>query len=163
MVLLTQGAGVCFSKDDTIRLDVKVEGQEKRLEPEDEMAIILERVKKGDLPTIQFEFDSEKLKPSSAPTLDAIADLMLRNPKMKLLVHAHTCTIGTKEYNLDLSERRAKSVKTYLTKKGVPPPSIRFRGKGFSEPIADNKTIEGRRLNRRVEFQLLRRWWSSIY
>ena len=51
----------------------------------------------------------------------------------------------------------------YLVKQGVPPPSIQFRGKGADMPIADNKTEEGRRLNRRVEFTLVQRDWDAVY
>jgi len=59
--------------------------------------------------------------------------------------------------------RRAKAVRDYLIKKGVQPSSMRYRGKGFSEPIADNGTPEGRERNRRVEFLLFTRDWSSVY
>ena len=147
-----------------LRLDLGSDNERIRFrDAADELADIQRRVDRGELPKIQFDFDSAVIRPDSYPTLDVIADLMRRNPRLKLLALAHTCIIGTKEYNLDLSRRRAKSVKTYLVKQGIPPPSIRFRGKGFSEPIADNSTEEGRRKNRRVEFRLLKRWWSSVY
>ncbi len=121
------------------------------------------RVRKGKLPKILFDFDSDKIEPGSRPTLDEIAAILRRHPDVKVMVLAHTCNMGSEEYNQDLSERRAKSVKAYLVKRGVPPPSIRFRGKGFSEPIADNATEEGRIRNRRVEFRLGRRGWSAVY
>ncbi len=121
------------------------------------------RVRKGKLPKILFDFDSDKVEPGSRPTLDEIAAILRRHPDVKVMVLAHTCNMGSEEYNLDLSERRAKSVKAYLVRRGVPPPSIRFRGKGFSEPVADNSTEEGRIKNRRVEFRLGRRGWSAVY
>lgn len=71
--------------------------------------------------------------------------------------------MGSPEYNENLSVRRAKAVKAYLVKQGVPPPSIQFRGKGLTEPIADNKTEEGRSRNRRVEFTLVQRDWDAVY
>lgn len=92
-----------------------------------------------------------------------IADLQLRNPTLKFRITAHTCDLGTPEYNENLSVLRAKAVKTYLVKQGVPPPSIQFRGKGHTEPRADNKTEEGRRKNRRVEFSLVQREWDAVY
>lgn len=132
-------------------------------EAQKELKGIQDRVRNGDLPKIQFDFDSDKLRPESIPTLDAIADLLLRHPDRKLRVEAHTCRLGSEEYNLKLSTRRAKAVRDHLIQKGVPPPSIRFHGHGYSEPIADNGTPEGRARNRRVEFRLFTRDWSSVY
>ena len=132
-------------------------------EPEGELKLIIGRIKSGELPQIQFEFDSDKILLESHPTLDAIADLMLANPKVHMMVRAHTDNIGAEAYNFDLSQRRAKSVKAYLVKRGVPPPSIRYRGLGFSMPIADNSTDEGRAQNRRVEFRVTTRDWDAVY
>ncbi|MDE2040039.1 MAG: OmpA family protein [Elusimicrobia bacterium] len=131
--------------------------------PQEELALIIARIKRGELPRIQFRFDSDKLQLSSYPTLDAIADLMLNYPKAHMMVWAHTDNIGSEPYNLDLSLRRAKSVKAYLVQRGVPPPSIRYRGYGFSKPIATNATPEGRALNRRVEFHMTSRDWNAVY
>lgn len=165
-----QGSGNGASQDGlsgrVIRLDAgkKPEATEKELaDAQEELREIQRRVDKGDLPKVQFDFDSDALRPEATPTLEAIADLLRRNPRLKLVIFAHTCNLGSEAYNLRLSQRRAKSVKGYLAKRGVPPPAMRFHGKGFSQPIADNSTEEGRIKNRRVEFQLLRRWWSSVY
>lgn len=127
------------------------------------LADIQRRIDAGDLPKIQFDFDSAKLRPESEEVIDLIAEMMLDNPQLKLMVFAHTCNMGAEQYNLDLSQRRAKSVKTALVKRGIPPPSVRYRGLGFEKPVADNDTEEGREKNRRVEFHVMRRWWSSIY
>lgn len=121
------------------------------------------RIESGDLPKILFEFDKAEITPESAPTLDLIADVIVRNPKLKVVILAHTDSVGTEEYNLDLSERRAGAVKTALAKRGVPPPSMRFRGFGFSRPVADNATDAGRAKNRRVEFRVTGRDWPSVY
>lgn len=149
--------------DGVIRMDIRHETEGGFQKASEELAEIQRRVDKGDLPKIQFGFDSDKIRADSFPTLDAVADLLRRTPRYKLLLFAHTCNIGSEDYNLTLSRRRAKSVKTYLVKRGILPPSIRYRGKGFSEPLADNGTPEGREKNRRVEFRLLQRWWSSVY
>lgn len=132
-------------------------------DPAQELAEILKKVERGELPKIQFEFDSAKILLESYPTLDAIAELIMSDDKIKVKVLAHTDNIGTDEYNLDLSQRRARSVKSHLVKRGVPPPSVRFIGLGSTQPIADNATDEGRALNRRVEFRLTTRDWNAVY
>jgi OmpA-OmpF porin, OOP family len=121
------------------------------------------RVQAGDLPKIQFEFDKDAITPESDPTLDLIAQVLLSDEHLKLMIFAHCDNIGADDYNLDLSQRRAKSVKTYLAQKGVYPPSMRFRGYGATKPIADNATDEGRAKNRRVEFYIMTREWKAVY
>ena len=121
------------------------------------------RIETGDLPKILFEFDKDEITPESAPTLDLISEVIIKNDKLKVVILAHTDSIGTEEYNEDLSERRARSVKTALAKRGVPPPSMRFKGFGFSRPIADNSTDAGRAKNRRVEFRVTGRDWPAVY
>jgi outer membrane protein OmpA-like peptidoglycan-associated protein len=66
------------------------------------------------------------------------------------MVEGHTDSVGTEEYNLALSDRRAKAVFDYLSSRGVDPARVSSVGKGESAPIADNTTAEGRQLNRRV-------------
>ena len=132
-------------------------------EAEKQLQDIEEEVRSGILPKIEFDFDSDVIKPSSRPTLDAVAEILIKNPTLKVLITAHTCRIGSYKYNMDLSLRRARSVKKYLTSQGVIPSYVRFRGKGYTEPIADNRTPEGRARNRRVEFHILQREWSAIY
>lgn len=124
---------------------------------------IQSRIDKGDLPKIQFDLGSARLRDSSLEVIDLIADVLRRNPRLKLRITAHTCSIGERDYNMWLSRERAKSVKEALVKQGIPPPSIRYYGKGPDSPIATNRTEEGRELNRRVEFHVVRRGWSSIY
>jgi OOP family OmpA-OmpF porin len=67
-------------------------------------------------------------------------------------VQGFTDSIGTEEYNLGLSQRRADAVRNYLVEKGVDPKIITAKGYGESNPVASNDTKEGRALNRRVEF-----------
>ena len=136
---------------------------ERELKARAAIRAIEDRVARGDLPKIQFDFDKDTITPESYATLDAVAEVIISDGHLKLMIFAHTDSVGTEEYNLDLSERRAKSVKTYLTKKGVYPPYVRFHGYGFSKPIADNATDEGRAKNRRVEFYVTTRDWNSVY
>lgn len=154
-------AGIIIDDDDRRSYKHEDEAEERRAR--EELADIVKRVETGDLPKIQFEFDRDEITPESAPTLILIANLLLKNPRLKVICLAHTDSVGTSEYNLDLSERRAKSVKEDLVRRGVPPPSIRFRGMGYSRPIADNSTDEGRAKNRRVEFRVTYREWEAVY
>lgn len=124
---------------------------------------IEDRVARGDLPKIQFEFDKADILPESTPTLDLIAQVLRSDEHLKLMIFAHCDAIGTDEYNLDLSQRRAKSVSDYLASKGVQPPSMRHHGFGSSKPIATNATEEGRAKNRRVEFYIMSREWKAVY
>lgn len=135
--------------------------EEKRARQE---LVAIERlVERGELPKIQFEFDKADITPDSYPTLDRIAILLAAHPRLHLYVMAHTDSVGSEEYNLDLSERRAKEVKGYLVRKGVPPPFVRYKGLGFSRPLQDNATDEGRTKNRRVEFRVTYRDWETVY
>jgi outer membrane protein OmpA-like peptidoglycan-associated protein len=137
------------------------EAEERRAR--EALAEIQKKVETGTLPKIQFEFDKDDITPESDPTLILVAELLLKNPRLKVICLAHTDSVGTSEYNLDLSERRARSVKAFLVKQGVPPPSIRFKGMGYSMPLEDNATDEGRAKNRRVEFRVTYRDWSAVY
>lgn len=79
---------------------------------------------------------------------------MLTNPKLQLEISGHTCDIGTADYNLGLSQRRAQSVFDYLVLKGVEPEKLTHTGFGEGQPLNENKNLEQRKLNRRVEFKV---------
>lgn len=149
--------------DDGIDAERAASADEQERRAREAIEDIERRIESGDLPKILFEFDKDEITPESAPTLDLIAEVITRNDKLKVVILAHTDSIGTEEYNEDLSERRARSVKTALAKRGVPPPSMRFKGFGFSRPIADNSTDAGRAKNRRVEFRVTGRDWPAVY
>jgi len=140
-----------------------VSDQEAERRAREALEDIQRRVDSGDLPKIQFRFDSDEITPESYETLDLIARIVLSNQHLKIFALAHCDSVGTSEYNQDLSERRASSVKAFLVQHGVPPPSVRYRGFGFSRPMADNATEEGRARNRRVEFRITTREWGAIY
>jgi len=110
--------------------------------PEPKKELVLERV--------YFETGSAKLKPESAVTLDKAAASLKDFPDVKIQVAGHTDSVGSDAFNLKLSQARAKSVMDYLISKGVDPKQLTAKGYGESEPIADNKTAEGRAQNRRV-------------
>jgi outer membrane protein OmpA-like peptidoglycan-associated protein len=103
---------------------------------------------------ILFDFDSSKIKPQSIPILDEVAKYLGQEPSTNLAIEGHTDSVGTKEYNLKLSMRRANAVRVYLLKKGsVQPARLKASGFGFSKPVATNKTAAGRAQNRRVVFR----------
>jgi len=104
---------------------------------------------------IQFDFDKYDIKPESYPILDEIADVMLSDPKLKLEIQGHTDNVGGVDYNMTLSENRARAVYDALISRGIEPSRLRYRGFGFSRPLASNDTEEGRAKNRRTEFVIL--------
>ncbi|MBI5646275.1 MAG: PD40 domain-containing protein [Ignavibacteriae bacterium] len=105
--------------------------------------------------TVLFDFDQATLRPESKPELDRAMRFILQNPGRKFEISAHTDALGTEEYNLDLSERRAQAVRRYLVDHGVPTDIIFAKGYGESQPIDDNETPQGRQRNRRVELTVI--------
>lgn len=99
-----------------------------------------------------FETGKSKIKSSSYSHLNLLASLLNENPTYTLAVNGYTDNTGKPESNLVLSKARAQSVKEYLVKQGVGADRITANGFGIENPIADNKTAEGRAKNRRVEF-----------
>ncbi|HRP02010.1 MAG TPA: OmpA family protein [Candidatus Kapabacteria bacterium] len=104
---------------------------------------------------IQFDFDSTSVKPESYPIIDELVDLMYTWPKLRFDIHGHTDNVGTQEYNQILSEKRAKAVYDLLISKGIDEKRLRYRGFGFSRPIAQNDTEQGKAKNRRTEFIII--------
>ncbi|MGD9685077.1 MAG: OmpA family protein [Candidatus Obscuribacterales bacterium] len=103
---------------------------------------------------ILFDFDSDNLRPLSKKILDELADYLTGKPGLKLQVEGHTCTIGGKAYNLDLSRRRARSVRNYLVDHcHIDASRLSSVGYGFERPLKSNSTPAGRRKNRRVVFK----------
>lgn len=102
--------------------------------------------------SLLFTSGKTELRPAAQAKLSAVADALIQqNPDATIIVEGHTDTQGSEAINLDLSTRRAEVVRDYLAAHGVAPDRIRAEGFGFSRPIADNKTAEGRANNRRVE------------
>ncbi len=100
---------------------------------------------------VSFDFDSARIKHGFARSLDKLADVLLKYDRTVVHVVGHTDSVGSEEYNLDLSRRRAEAVADYLASRGVPRDRLRTEGRGESEPRASNATEAGRQLNRRVE------------
>ena len=101
---------------------------------------------------VLFTSGKAELLPAAQAKLTEVANaLTQQNPDAAIVVEGHTDAQGSQTFNLDLSTRRAQAVRDYLASHGVAPDRIRSEGLGFSRPIADNKTAEGRANNRRVE------------
>lgn len=106
--------------------------------------------------SIQFESRAARILPESFYVLDAVVDILLRNPQVKQMrVEGHTDNVGGAAFNLNLSEDRAQSIMQYLIEKGVEPSRLTGEGFGLTKPIADNKTEAGRARNRRVQFEIV--------
>jgi outer membrane protein OmpA-like peptidoglycan-associated protein len=107
------------------------------------------------LRNLYFDFDKATFKQESYPELNKLERMMSQNPNIKVEIGGHTDMIGTKNYNLFLSRKRAEAVKDFLTKKGIDPRRIKAVGYGTSKPLVSNDDEEdGRELNRRVEFKV---------
>lgn len=102
-----------------------------------------------------FDFDKSIVKPEGKAKLDELIKALSGMDTEVIVAVGHTDWIGTDAYNQKLSERRAKAVKAYLVSKGVPADKIFTEGKGKKQPIASNKTREGRAKNRRVEVEVV--------
>ena len=107
------------------------------------------------LKNIFFETDSFSLKLESNEQLREIVDFMNKNSKLVIEIGGHTDSQGSESYNLNLSAKRADAVVKYLVDSGIAPLRLKSNGYGFSNPIADNSTEEGKAQNRRTEFKIL--------
>lgn len=107
------------------------------------------------LENIQFEFNSSQLTEASKVILNNSVITLLNNPDIKVELSGHTCNMGSAEYNLWLSERRAQSVRNYLISKGLEASRLTAVGFGLTRPIESNDSLAGRIKNRRVEFKVL--------
>jgi outer membrane protein OmpA-like peptidoglycan-associated protein len=114
------------------------------------------RVERVVLQSVHFEFDKSRLTPLGRRVLDEAAQRIKETPGLTVEIEGHTDSIGTELYNLGLGQRRAEVVKGYLVlRHQVDPQRMTALSYGESRPIADNRTAEGRALNRRVEFKVL--------
>ena len=109
------------------------------------------------LNNIFFDFNKATLKEESFPELDRIVGFLKDNQSIEIQVSGHTDNVGSDDYNLKLSDDRSKSVYDYLISKGIEAARLKFKGYGETKPVATNDTEEGKALNRRVEFVVLKK------
>ena len=102
-----------------------------------------------------FDFDKSALKPAAITSLNSLAGKVKSLTLEVIVAVGHTDSVGTDAYNQKLSIRRAEAVKKHLVSQGIEAKRIYVEGKGESQPVADNKTAEGRSKNRRVEIEAI--------
>ena len=102
-----------------------------------------------------FDFDKSALKPEGKAKLDDLVSKLKAVNLEVIIAIGHTDSIGSKAYNQKLSLRRASSVKAYLVSKGIEANRVYTEGKGETQPVANNRTKEGRAKNRRVEIEVV--------
>jgi len=104
---------------------------------------------------IFFETDSYELKSESVIELNRLVELLQNNPTMRIEVGGHTDDVGADDYNLKLSDNRAKAVVEFLQSKNIPTERLTWKGYGETKPVADNSTDEGKAQNRRTEIRVV--------
>ena len=104
---------------------------------------------------IEFDFDRAELRPENRELLSRIVGILLSSEGYSLYVYGHTDDVGSADYNLELSERRAEAVRDYLVETGIDGAIIDTKGYGKSSPRADGIDAESRAKNRRVEIGIV--------
>jgi OOP family OmpA-OmpF porin len=104
---------------------------------------------------IEFESGKAALTPSGMAVLDQMSEALKQLGGIKVEVIGHTDNAGSRAGNLSLSQARAEAVKTYVMARGIHPDSIAVSGEGPDRPVADNRTLDGRARNRRIEFKVV--------
>jgi outer membrane protein OmpA-like peptidoglycan-associated protein len=120
--------------------------------------VCMEQIKIGKkivLRNVFFDFDKATLRPESEAELERLREILVKNPHIKIQILGHTDSDGNDDYNMKLSDARAKAVVTYLVKKGIDATRMKSHGYGETKPVAPNDTPENKQLNRRTEFEIL--------
>jgi len=115
---------------------------------------VVKKAQSINLPNLEFEPSSAVLTDDGKEKLVPVVDFLTNQPDVQMIVVGHTDAQGSETYNQKLSEGRAEAVAEYLESRGIAHARLNSRGRGESQPIADNKTAEGRALNRRVELRI---------
>lgn len=123
--------------------------------PKENTPIVAEKTKPIILKNVFFETASAALKRASISELTRLQQLLLENRSLKVRINGHTDNVGEEADNLQLSEARAKAVYDFLIDKGIASDRLQYKGFGESQPIDTNETEEGRRNNRRTEFEII--------
>ena len=100
---------------------------------------------------VLFDTGKSTLKPGAMSSINRLANFLSQNPNTKVLIEGHTDSVGSDDYNIGLSERRARAVATELESRGIADSQIQTLGRGKDMPVASNDTAAGRQQNRRVE------------
>lgn len=108
----------------------------------------------GKIEGINFEYDSANLTRDSYPVLDAAVVKLKEFSDLEVMIVGHTDDQGSDEYNLELSQKRAETVRRYLISRGIDESRLKALGMGKNQPLVDNDSDESRAINRRVEFNI---------
>jgi cytochrome c oxidase subunit II len=132
----------------------------KAVQPTEFSASAVAEAKAGEvlnLKHVNFATGKAVLTPESTTELDIVVDAMTKNPDMTVEVGGHTDNVGVEDKNKALSESRAKAVVDYVVSKGIDIKRMTAMGYGSSSPISDNSTVEGKKMNRRTEFKIIKK------
>ncbi|MBI5215153.1 MAG: OmpA family protein [Ignavibacteriae bacterium] len=146
---------VADSDNGTVNDGTEVGRGTNPLEAKDDIPKETIKIEKGQnlvLEGIIFQTASADISPESEKALEKAYNTFMENPELEVEIQGHTDNVGSRTKNMKLSEERAESVKAYLVNKGISANRITTKGFGSKNPIADNKTDEGRQKNRRIEF-----------
>jgi OOP family OmpA-OmpF porin len=105
---------------------------------------------------LHFAFDSASIDASQSTVINGVLNDLKNDSGLKVRIDGYTCNIGSAPYNVDLSLRRANAVKGYLVSKGIDSSRLITRGHGPENPAASNDNLQGRKKNRRVEFNFFK-------
>jgi OmpA-OmpF porin, OOP family len=108
------------------------------------------------LKSVLFELGTTELLEESYSELNVVVDFLNANPRVEIILEGHTDNRGDRVKNLLLSQQRVDKIKAYLVSKGINGKRIRGKGYGGSRPVATSDSEEARKLNRRVEFRILK-------
>jgi outer membrane protein OmpA-like peptidoglycan-associated protein len=152
-------AKAAAAQSDSLRLQAEKEKQELRARLLQQLNSVLAtrdsaRGLIANMSDVLFRSDSVELLPAARERLARVSGIVLAYPSLHISIEGHTDSVGSDEYNQDLSERRAQSVREYFVRGGIPAATVDARGFGKAEPVAPNDTAEGRQQNRRVELVL---------
>ncbi|MCS7189849.1 MAG: OmpA family protein [Bacteroidia bacterium] len=140
-------------------VSVSTKDATKSMDLEADIDIFLDRIEIARpvvLQNIYFDFDKYDIRPDAAAELDRLATLLQQNPTLRILIGAHTDTNGSEQYNIKLSNNRAKSVVEYLKQKGINPKRLSWIGYGESQPLIYPELSDAdEQANRRAEFRIL--------
>jgi OOP family OmpA-OmpF porin len=102
---------------------------------------------------LMFDLNSDKIKSAAGPMLDEAVSVLKKNPELNVEIQGHTCNLGSPERNMELSDKRAKSVSGYFINHGIEGHRLTTIGYGFTRPAYPNNTEKNRAKNRRVELK----------
>ena len=153
--LIRASADHFFAQSENLNLDSLVKAGYKEIH-KDLYLVPIEIGQVVRLNNVFFDFDKWNLRPESFVELDRVVKLLTENPAIEIEMNAHTDSRGSDDYNYKLSDNRARSVMEYIISKGIAATRITSQGYGETKPVATNDTDDGRQLNRRVEFKIVK-------